>query len=171
MISTNSSTASETATPPDTKSVLSSKDELDHAWRYFELHAGQRMSMFHYFLIVFGLAAAGLAGCLRASGALTLVGAVLSLVLVVISYTFYKLDQRTAFLIKHVEALMQELENTIPGHTIRVFASESESTASARAMRNLWTYGFAFRFVFIVSGCVGMLGAVLALIMFLAQQK
>lgn len=45
---------------------LSARDTLEHAWRYFALHAGQRMSLFNYFVLCFAFVSAGLAGCIRA---------------------------------------------------------------------------------------------------------
>jgi hypothetical protein len=141
---------------------LSPKDELEHAWRYFSLHAGQRMSMLHYFMILFGLAAAGLAGCLQAGGALRFVGVGLGLTLTVISYIFYKLDERTSFLVKHGETAIKTLESSIAGNRALVFVSEPELTKNAKSMRGYWTYGKAFRWIFGVSGLVGLTGAVLA---------
>jgi hypothetical protein len=31
------------------------KEMMDHAWRYFELHASQRMSLFNFFLVLAAL--------------------------------------------------------------------------------------------------------------------
>lgn len=36
----------------------------EHAWKYVEIHAGQRMSIFNFFLVLSGLVLAGIAGCL-----------------------------------------------------------------------------------------------------------
>ena len=33
----------------------------EHSWRYFEVHAGQRITVFNYFLVASGAIAAGLA--------------------------------------------------------------------------------------------------------------
>jgi hypothetical protein len=141
---------------------LPPQEKLDHAWRYFALHAGQRMSMFNYFLVLFGLAAAGLGGSLRAEGALRLAGGALGLTLTAISYTFYKLDQRTSFLCKHTERILRDLESSIPETRARVFVNEADDTVYAQAISGLWTYGKAFRLVFLVAGIVGLGGAGLA---------
>jgi phosphotransferase system glucose/maltose/N-acetylglucosamine-specific IIC component len=144
-------------------SSLTPKDELEHVWRYFALHAGQRLSMFNYFLVLFGLTAAGLAGCLRAEGVLRLAGVLLGASLAAIAYTFHKLDQRTSFLIKHAEASLRALEELAVASDARLFSTEPRGTQFAEATTGLWTYGRSFRFVFSVAAFVGVLGAALAL--------
>ena len=79
------------------------EDYRNHAWRYFELHANQRIAVFNFFLVLSGLIAAGLAAAVQAAGLLLVVGAVLGLLLALVSFIFWKLDQRTSFLIKHAE--------------------------------------------------------------------
>lgn len=43
---------------------MNDKDRIDrsieHAWKYFELHAQQRMTVFNFFLAIAGLVAAGI---------------------------------------------------------------------------------------------------------------
>lgn len=51
-----------------TNTALSAKDMLEHAWRYFSLHAQQRLSLFNYFLLASGSVVAGPAACLQRSG-------------------------------------------------------------------------------------------------------
>lgn len=135
--------------------MLNSKDSLDHAWRYFALHAGQRMSMFNYFLILFGLVSAGVAGCIRANGLLLLVGAGLGIVLLAVAYVFWKLDQRTAFLVKHAEGVLCNLEKEYVSKMEGLFQAEPDHTRDAQIAANIWTYGASFRFVFSVAGVVG----------------
>jgi hypothetical protein len=146
------------------------KDALDHAWRYFELHADQRMSMFNYFLVLFGFVSAGLAGCLQASGVLRLVGVVLGLALAAIAFTFWKLDQRTAFLVKHAECALCSVERSVLPDGARLFGTEPSHTSQTQAMsarhRALWTYGTSFRFVFGLAAAVGLAGAALALALY-----
>ena len=38
---------------------------MEHAWRYFELHAQQRMTVFNFYLAISGLLAAGIGMCLQ----------------------------------------------------------------------------------------------------------
>jgi hypothetical protein len=144
---------------------------LEHAWRYFELHANQRISIFNYFLVLSGAVAAGLATTLQGSQRFSSLGVVLGLLLAVISFVFWKLDSRVSFLIKHAESALAEVEQSLPTHAVRLFLMEpSKANATSGASSwwsRSWTYGKAFRFVFAVMGLFGVAGAVLSALKFL----
>jgi hypothetical protein len=149
---------------------VSTRDMLEHTWRYFALHAQQRISIFNFFLILSGLVAAGLAACVQRRGTIQLLGAGLGALLCLVSFTFYKLDQRSSFLIKHSENAIAELEQLFPIVGARLVFSERHRTAAAASSRfaatRLWTYGTAFRLVFVVMGSVGIVGAFLCLYLY-----
>ena len=139
---------------------------LEHTWRYFELHANQRMAVFNFFLLMSGAIAAGLAATLQGSVKLAFVGIVLGCLLALVSFVFWKLDQRVGFLIKHGEAALAEVERSLPEHNARLFLSEPGRTTVAKGESSWWsrqwTYGCAFRFVFWVMGLTGIGGAILS---------
>lgn len=145
----------------------SGKEMLEHAWRYFALHAEQRISIFNFFLILSGIVVAGLAACLQLHGPFQLLGVVLGALLALVSFTFWKLDQRTSFLIKHAENAITELEQSFPIQSSRLISSErirtDENISSLSGLFRLWTYGSAFRLVFTVMGLVGVAGAFICL--------
>jgi hypothetical protein len=151
--------------------ALSQKEMLDHAWRYFEIHANQRMALFNFFLVLSSFVAAGLGASLQLRGAFELLGAGLGFLLAIVSFTFWKLDQRSSFLIRHAERAMAELENAFPISGPRLFFNEAHLTAKEVTrwfyLRRLWTYGRAFRFVFWAMGVIGVLGATLSLYFYL----
>lgn len=140
---------------------------LEHLWRYFALHAGQRMSIFNFFLILASLVAAGLASCLQRNGPFQLFGALLGFTLALISFTFWKLDQRTSFLIKVAEEAIIELEGAFPIEASRIVSQEANRTKAAVSsgfiLWRLWTYGTALRVVFFAMGLVGFGGAIWSL--------
>jgi hypothetical protein len=107
---------SETAPP--------AKDMLEHAWRYFAIHAQQRLSLFNYFLLASGSVAAGLAACLQRSGLFQVLGTALGALLTLISFIFWKLDQRSSFLVKHAEDALAELESTFPNSLAKLVYRE-----------------------------------------------
>jgi hypothetical protein len=152
---------------------LSTKDTLDHAWNYFVLHAGQRMSLFNFFLVLAGLVAAGLAACIQQSGPLQLLGAALGLLLTLVSFIFWKLDQRVSFLLKHAENAIANIESSIPVSVGRLVSSEVTQTSAAHAkgfiLFRMWTYGTAFRAVFLVMGTVGMGGGTLCILRYVTR--
>jgi hypothetical protein len=153
------------------KQELAIHEMLDHAWRYFELHAGQRMSLFNFFLVVSGVILAGLAACLQLTGSLRLLGLCLGVLLAVVAFTFWKLDQRVSFLIKHAEDAIVGIEKLLPLDVARLFSNERGRTAAHKSVGiglvRPWTYGSAFRFIFWIMGLVGISGGTLSLARYL----
>ncbi len=148
-----------------TNSDQSTRDMLEHAWRYFDLHAQQRMSLFNYFLIASGSVAAGLAASLQRSGLFQILGTGLGALLILISFVFWKLDQRSAFLVKHAEEALTELESTFQNPAVRLVYREPLRTAARESgfiITRMWTYGAVFRLVYAVMGIVGLTGAAIS---------
>jgi hypothetical protein len=158
-------------TSPKVSGEVSPKDMLDHAWQYFALHAGQRMSLFNFFLVLAGLVAAGLAACAERSGPLLLLGAALGLLLTLVSFIFWKLDQRVSFFLKHAEEALANIELFMPITAARLVSNERERTASVCGtgffLFRMWTYGSAFRTVFAVMATVGATGGMLCVLRYL----
>ena len=138
----------------------------EHAWRYFELHAGQRLTLFNYFLVVSGAIAAGLAATLQGTQRFAAVGVVLGLLLVLVSFIFWKLDQRSSFLVKHAESALAKTEQAFSETEARLFAREPHATCEAAKKAawwsRHWSYGDAFRFVFIAMAIFGVVGSVVS---------
>lgn len=131
---------------------------LDHAWGYFVLHANQRITVFNYFVIFAGVLCTGIAASIQSTPRLAAVGVALGGLLIILSFVFWRLDQRTAFLIKHAEDLIATLEPELAP----LLASEVQKTTDAKKSQGLWTYGRAFRTIFWVMGLIGLAGAALS---------
>ncbi len=147
-------------------SEVSVLEMLKHAWHYFELHAAQRLSLFNFFLVLSGVILAGLAACLQLSGSLRLLGTGLGVLLALVAFTFWKLDQRVSFLIKHAEDAIAGIERSFPLEIARVVLNERERAAAHNigfGFTRPWTYGSAFRFIFWTMGVVGIASAFLCL--------
>jgi hypothetical protein len=132
------------------------KEGLEHAWRYFELHAGQRMTSFNFFIVVASLILSGFGGCIS-TPSLRWVGVFLGAMLALTSIVFFYLDKRTSFLIKHAEEAMVTLEAAAQAPTgAAVVTSERVATAQTKGP----TYGACFRTMFLALAVVGVLGAI-----------
>lgn len=144
---------------------------LEHAWKYFELHANQRITIFNYFLIISGALSAGLATTLQGSQRFSSLGVVLGVLLVVVSFVFWKLDQRVSYLIKHAETVIGEIEHNFPDQISQVFILESVKAKDFLTKESWWsrhwTYGSAFRFVFGVMAVFGAAGSILSFLKFI----
>jgi hypothetical protein len=134
---------------------------LHHAWRYFALHANQRMSVFNFFLVLSGLVSAGLATIIQGPQRLAAIGIALGILLALVSLVFWKLDQRVSFLLKLSESALAELESSLPAGS-RLFANEPSLTDKECAERGMWTYGHSFRLTFLSVGIFGLSGSILS---------
>ena len=105
-------------------------DMLEHVWRYFALHASQRISLFNFFLLVAGSMSAGLAACIQRSGVFDLFGAGLGFLISTVAFVFWKLDQRTRFLVKLAEDSIMEIERALPLSHARIVSREPVRTAA-----------------------------------------
>jgi hypothetical protein len=150
------------------------KAALEHAWRYFALHAGQRISMFNYFIVVFGLVSAGMASCLRTNGVMLLAGAALGLGLIVIAFIFWKLDERTSFLVKQAERVLQHVEGSVLEEQARIFSDEARETGDQQLLTKgatkLWTYGQSFRTLFGLTATIGVAGIGFAILRYTMER-
>lgn len=91
-------------------SNASLKEQRDYAWSYFQLHANQRISSFNFFVVIAALLTTGLAGTLKSDFEHHYMGVALALSLLVISFIFWKMDQRVRYLIKHAEEALKAIE-------------------------------------------------------------
>ena len=143
-----------------------SKDMLDHAWKYFELHSGQRISMFNFFLVVSTSLAAGLGYCLQGNKALGWLGTVAGALLFFVSLVFGKIDGRTATLVKYAENAIAAVEAGFPEPTVRLVANEAAGTAKTiegeGPHKGMWSYSKSFRLAFQAMAVLGIIGGVLS---------
>lgn len=134
-----------------------------HAWKYFELHAAQRMTLFNFFSAFSGLILAGIGTTLQISSKYSFVTIALGLVLSLVSFVFWKLDQRVSFLVKHAEEVHVEIEALTRNH-FKLFTNEPEkyqiTLRSKGWLIKPWTYGQAFRLLFVTMAITGLITAV-----------
>lgn len=86
--------------------------QFDYAWKWFCFHADQRIKMFNYMLIVFGIFAAGVVNALHDEvprGAI----AGLCFIAAVLAFVFMKLDRRNRDLVWLGEDVLMELERKV----------------------------------------------------------
>ncbi|WP_201540362.1 hypothetical protein [Psychrobacter sp. 1044] len=138
---------------------ISSEQAFEHAWKYFELHSSQRTILFNYFLFIIAGLGAGIGATLQASNDLLYIGTFLSIFVVLVSIVFWKLDQRTSFLVKQSESILKKLESNSDS-TIGIFINENANLIRENNNRNYFskilTYGAVFRFTFGVTSSVGI---------------
>jgi len=159
------------------------KEQREYAWNYFKLHAGQRMSLFNFFVLISALLTAGMAGTFRKECDFPILGLVLGFSLVIIAFAFRRLDQRVGSLVKHAEELLKILESHWTDKDGKIdeksalFSTEDKKTSMLREdLGNKcpfqpWicpvTYSECFRLVYIVFYIIGTVGFIASIIWFL----
>jgi hypothetical protein len=83
-------------------------ERLDYAWKWFDYHAKQRVSMFNFFLIASGLLATAYVNALKDGQ--NVLGAVVSFLGGLIALGFVVLDWRNATLVYLGENVLRRLE-------------------------------------------------------------
>ena len=143
----------------DTKTLA-----LYYAWDHFAYHAGQRQTVFNFFLLLIGGCVAAYSATMGESGAeYSYFRGFLGVVLAVASLVFWRLDQRNARLVKVSEDALKDLEAQI---------AKEINVSSIRLMTNaekkvsgfpfLESFGQIYGLIFAVSGLVGLAMAILS---------
>lgn len=138
---------------------------LEHLWRYFELHANQRFSVFNFYTVLIGFVSAGLGVALQGSQRFAVLGIVLGLLISLLSFVFWKLDQRGSMLIKYAEKMIEHVEIQSVGEEGAIFAgepAERERVSGHYKLGGLWSFGKSLRHIFLVMALFGIGGATLS---------
>lgn len=145
---------------------LSNAETLEHEWRYFALHAAQRLTLFNYFIAVSGVILAGGAAALQGTARLSLLGVALGLLLALLALVFYKLDQRTSALVKMSEQALAATERHCLPPEARLFTPEIDAgtLGISKSGSEGWTYGRSLRLSFLVVGILGLALCALSLL-------
>jgi hypothetical protein len=91
--------------------TFTAQDALDHSWKWFELHASQRMQLINYFFIAVAFLSAAYATGLEADE--PLVSAGVAALGIVMSIGFQLIELRTRELIEVGERALASIESTI----------------------------------------------------------
>jgi hypothetical protein len=140
----------------------------DHAWRYFSIHADQRLKAFNFYLLLVTVCFGGLLTLYKDSPSSGFL-APFALVLTILSLIFWKLDVRTKDLIRYGEDALKSWEarlqlpqgNNCP-HESAIFSREEHLTAKRKARggwfwRRHYSYSTCFNAVFLLFGVCGAL--------------
>lgn len=83
-----------------------------YAWDYFQLHAGQRLKTFEFYIVISTLLLSGYVISLK-EDSLIFIGIVIGFLLIVLSFVFWKLDVRNKQLIKNAEQALKTIEDEV----------------------------------------------------------
>jgi hypothetical protein len=140
---------------PDPKSEADAAEIADFAFKWFQVHADQRLKVFNFFLIIAGICVAGFFTATQAKNAVA--ASLISFVLVAVCVCFKQLDLRTAQLVEIGEDYLREwLEyksKSLESTTVNI-------VKRADVTRNCLSYRWVFNLLFLIFGLLGVLGAI-----------
>src|SRR5437660_1215676 len=95
------------------------------AWDYFSLHASQRITIFNFYIVLSSLTITSYFASFKGEWSLPAARPVLSAMLCLFAFIFWKLDQRNKLLIKNAEEALRHFErNTAAPDVAKVFIQE-----------------------------------------------
>lgn len=147
----------------------------EYAWRYFALHADQRIKTFNFYLVLFGLVSGGLITLIKDSENYRL-AAPIAFALAFISFIFWRLDIRNKELIYNSEDALKLLENddrllddgSVPNR-LKLFTYEDHATEIRKKKKMLgliprfYSYSTCFNAVFLIFGLAGLIMGIVLL--------
>ena len=130
---------------------------FEHAWSYFQLHSQQRITLFNYYITISTIICTAIAYCYQSTARAEYlkIGIFLSIFLLILTFIFWKFDQRTSFLIKHSERILKKIETENFETSLYLFKVEGEYLLKENLNKEyilckIWTYGKSFRMIFLL---------------------
>jgi len=95
-------------------------NDLDHshalsiAWKYFQQHAEQRIKYFNFFVLFSSLLVTAFVASLEKEFAYPVIGIVVGILQICVTFVFWKIDERNKFLTRIGEDAIKEIEKNYP---------------------------------------------------------
>ncbi len=153
-------------------SILKDKSKFEElvmsqAWSYFQLHSNQRLTTFNFYLIIVSLLASSLFITFQKDYQNNYLGIPIGLLIIFLSFIFWKIDERNRSLIKLAEDALKYFEQQYPfednadgTHKTKIFTLEEQQSQNLRKYKILFSYAECFRVIFVSVGILGFIGAV-----------
>lgn len=150
----------------------------EHTWDYFQFHAQQRLTTFNFFMILSSLLIGGMVTTFQKEFRVPALGAGVGVLLMLMSFVFWKLDARNKVLIKNAEDGLRDLEAQSVGSAgsleappkYAVFLQDAAYVTRAKQRRsrlfwkNHFSFSDCFNAVYASVAITGLLGALAAVI-------
>ncbi len=133
--------------------VMTYTNAYELLWNYFQIHSQQRMSIFNFYIVI-TIAMFSSFGFFL-SEHVYIFGCLISILIIAVNFSFFKLDERTSFMLKEVEEKLREWELNNIDEAYRIFNDEEINFKACRSRSTYYidfeknyTYGEIFRFTF-----------------------
>lgn len=160
----------------DDHSIISDKDVMELVWKYFEHHGNQRLTHINFFTVLSSALIVLQFSIITNQEDISLIPAALGIIQCIIAFVFYKIDDRTMFLVKQAEKVMIEIErhysfsnNEEHINNLKIFTKEVIATKEAKHKSKFcWTkqisHRVSYRILLVLFSIVGIIGSVLGFI-------
>jgi hypothetical protein len=153
---------------PELKDLRPSNEHLrKQAWDYFQIHATQRLSVFNFYIVISSVMLTAYFASFKIDSNLQQARPAIAGLICLFSFVFWKLDQRTKFLIKVAERALVSFEvGDAAPPSAKVFSQELDRPAYASKWLRLcfwrWhmSYSDCFNLVFLTFFLLGVFGLV-----------
>jgi hypothetical protein len=142
-------------TTSDTEDNKDAAEVADLAFKWFQVHADQRLKVFNFFLAIAGICVAGFFTAMQAKNPIA--ASLISIVLFVVCICFKQLDLRTAQLVEIGEDYLREW---LDEKNKRLKSTNVNLIARADVRRHCLSYRQVFNLLFLIFGFLGILGAI-----------
>ncbi|MBD8184378.1 hypothetical protein [Pantoea agglomerans] len=130
---------------------------FENAWKYFEIHTSQRMTVFNFYIAIIGLLGAASGICIQQGGDYKYLTSAIGLSISLISLIFYKLDERVSLLIKRSEKVLVKIEGELNKPSYFIFTHDLDDVTLNSSLLSPWTYGKCFRISFFLIFNIGVI--------------
>ena len=154
--------------------MVDNRDRHEHLrqyiWNYFQVHADQRLTTFNFYILISTVIATGFLIVIKDMPMLALI---LSIMLILLSFVFCKLDRRNRQLIRNAEDGLKYLESKdeiddkkSEPHILNIFSYEEMQTKEFKTKKSMWpwnrifTYSACFNTIFIIFVILGLFGII-----------
>lgn len=140
-----------------------------YAWDYFQLHAEQRLKTFEFYIVIATVLLSGYVISLKEDN-LIHIGIVIGILLIVLSFVFWKLDVRNKQLIKNAEQALKTIEDELISesngdvpHNFKLFHYDDFKIKKERQRTRylFWnkhfSYSNCFNIMFVVFAILGII--------------
>lgn len=138
------------------------KEYRDYAWKYFSIHADQRLKTFHFFVVLSAIISGAIITITKDVTNIAY-AAPMSYLLSFLAFIFWKLDQRNRELIKNGENVLKAIERKYTEDDrsmseLQLFLVEEEKTNNKSLFPSVplldahFSYSNCFNLVFFVFG-------------------
>ena len=136
----------------------------EHAWRYFELHANQRIALFRFYIVFFSIFATAACFLLIRFPYNRVIhefsGIFLGLVFVALTIVFHLLDKRNRQLIDYAENGLRYLEQSFV-HEMQIFTQED---LDCKNKNSCIQHSSCFNTIFIAGYIMGVMYVVFSIL-------